>query len=66
MTVTVLIRRNQFTGWLEAWIEQGGQRGANLLRGRKCPSISDAKQRVRAELRRAMAAGVEVVWDIEE
>lgn len=65
MTVTVLIRRNQYTDWLEAFVEQNGQRSENLLGRRKCPSISEAKQRVKAELRRAIAAGVEVAWDIE-
>ena len=66
MTVTVLIRRNEYTDWLEAFVEQGGQRSVNLLGARKCSSISEAKQRVRAELTRAIAAGVEIVWDIKD
>jgi hypothetical protein len=66
MTVTVLIRRNVYTDWLEAHVAQDGRNGENLLRGRKCPSVSDAKQRVRAELRIAIAAGVDIVWDVEE
>lgn len=65
MTVTVQIRRNEHTDWLEAFVEQGGQRSMNLLGSRKCPSVSEAKQRVTAELYRAIAAGIEIVWDVE-
>lgn len=65
MTITVLIRRNTYTDWLEAHVAQDGRHGENLLRGRKCPDIKEAKQRVRAELRTAIDAGVELDWDIE-
>ena len=65
MIVTIEIRRNEYTDWLEAFVTQGGKRSVNLLGTRKCPSVDEAKMRVKAELRRAIAAGVEIKWDVE-
>lgn len=65
MKIIVFIRRNPITDWLEAKVEQDGKSGENLLRRGRCSSLSEAKQRVRSELRVAIAAGVHIEWDID-